>query len=164
MLRRFGVYLTGDPELARELAQETIRVFLSKEPPGLSEAMNLEEAGKWLRGIMRNLARNQDRKRYRSRLVFDSEMLEAAERRFVETGSQHEEVWQARKAALAGCLEKLPGQDRELVRRRYEQGHPVKMLAETLHLEANTLSKRLERVRRTLRECVERGLKGEVHG
>jgi hypothetical protein len=38
MLYRFGLYLTGEVELARETAQDTIRVALSKDWPTSKKA------------------------------------------------------------------------------------------------------------------------------
>jgi RNA polymerase sigma-70 factor (ECF subfamily) len=173
MLYRFGLYLTGEVELAREMAQDTIRVALSKDwPAGMDADGELggggeqeagSGAGKWLRGILHNLLRNQRRKERRSRLLFDSEMVVAAERRFVETRADRDEVWQARRFALEGCLERMPVDERELLRDRYELGRAVKDLADLRRLEANALSKRLERVRRALRDCVERRLKEDIH-
>lgn len=165
MLYRFGLFLSGEPDLARDMAQDTIRVALSKDwPAGMDAEGKLGgEAGKWLRGILHNLLRNQRRKDRRSRLLFDSEIVDAAERRFVETRADQDEVWQARRAALADCLKRLPADDRELLRERYELGRAVKDVAELRRLEANALSKRLERVRRALRGCVEWRLKDETH-
>jgi len=173
MLLRFGLYLTGDVELAREMAQDTIRVALSKDwpegmdgggdVPGRADSGRGGGVGKWLRGILHNLLRNRRRKEHRSRLLFDSEMVVAAERRFVEAKADRDEVWQARKLALEDCLERLPADQRELLRERYEMGRSVKNVAELRRLAANALSKRLERVRHMLRECVERRRKEETH-
>jgi DNA-directed RNA polymerase specialized sigma24 family protein len=57
----------------------------------------------------------------------------------------------------------MPVDERELLRDRYELGRAVKDLADLRRLEANALSKRLERVRRALRDCVERRLKEDIH-
>jgi RNA polymerase sigma-70 factor (ECF subfamily) len=72
-----------------------------------------------------------------------------------------DDAWEARRHALASCVEKLPEEDRNLLLRRYQRGEKVKNLAAELGVEPNTLSKRLERVRAALGKCIEDALKEE---
>ena len=148
MLYRFLLYLLGDRHDAQDLTQETFRVALAKGPDP-AKGSNI---GAWLRSIARNLARNHARKRHGRALLLSDDFLEAAERRFVGL---------ARRAALAGCLEKLSDENRDLVRRRYERGARVQATAARLGIAPNTLSKRLERVRQGLRRCIADALRGE---
>ncbi len=157
MLYRFLLYLLGDRHDAQDLTQETFRVALAKGP----DPAKGSDIGAWLRSIARNLARNHARKRHGRALLLSDDFLEAAERHFIATGSDQDEVWQARRAALAGCLEKLSDENRDLVRRRYERGERVQATAARLGIAPNTLSKRLERVRQGLRRCIADALRGE---
>ena len=147
MLCRFLLFLLGNVQDAEDVAQEAFRVAATKEP-GLDGA---SDPGAWLRSIARNLARNCVRKRRTGWVLLDADALDLAESRFVETGSDRDDVWEARRQALAASLGKLPTGDRELLRRRYHLGQRVRDIAAELGMEPNSLSKRLERLRERLR-------------
>ncbi|HUT35105.1 MAG TPA: sigma-70 family RNA polymerase sigma factor [Planctomycetota bacterium] len=157
MLVRFLLFLLGNLADAEDLAQQTFRIALSK---GVQPHKGTDY-GAWLRAIARNLVRNHIRKQRRSRLVLHEGLLEAAEEHFVATGSDRDDAWAARRQALLACLEKLSQDERELVRRRYERQEQVKQMAEKLAVEPNTLSKRLERIRGALRDCINATLNGQ---
>ena len=156
MVYRFLLFLLRDREDAEEIAQETFRVAISKG----HDAEKGTNYGAWLRSIARNLARNHVRKRSRRPLLLHGDVLAAAERRFVETGADQEDLWEARRQALAGCMQQLLDQDADLLRRRYELGEQVKQMARDLGMAPNSLSKKLERIREALRKCVHAALKG----
>ena len=160
MTHRFALFLTHDAELAEELAQEAFRVALASERVPPNEA----ERGAWLRGVVRNLARNAMRKRRRQWVFFNSDAADAAERHFLASGGGRDAAWDERREALSGCMEKLPAPDRELVHTRYQDGVAVQDMAAARGVEPNTLSKRLERIREALRECIERALRREGNG
>ena len=63
--------------------------------------------------------------------------------------------------ALAGCLEKLSPEDRELFRRRYQSDTTTKSIAEQLGRPASTVYNAIARIRRALAECVRRTLAKE---
>jgi RNA polymerase sigma-70 factor, ECF subfamily len=156
---RFALFLTRDPSASEEIAQETFRVALSTSPPPESpNPGHAVEAAAWLRGIARNLARNHIRKKRRKWVLFSSGILELAEAHFIASGAGDDEVWESRKLALATCMGKLGEPDRNLIRRRYEQGEHVSAMAVPLGMEANSVSKRLERIRKALRDCINNAL------
>ena len=64
--------------------------------------------------------------------------------------------------ALESCLAKLSDLDRSLIRRRYQPGTTVHQLAIDVGRTANSLSKSLGRIRRTLLECISRDLAREA--
>lgn len=64
--------------------------------------------------------------------------------------------------ALENCLGKLSEIDRSLIRRRYQPGTTVQQLAADVGRTANSLSKSLGRIRRTLLECIDRTLAPEA--
>ena len=154
MLCRFLLFLLGDRDAAEEIAQETFRVALAKG----SDPSKGTNYGAWLRSIARNLVRNHVRRMRRSPLLLAGDMLEHAERRFAATESDRDEVWEARRQALEGCLAGLPEPDRALLRRRYGRGEPVQAIAATLGVAPNALSKRLGRLRLRLGRCIEAAL------
>ncbi|WP_439629404.1 sigma-70 family RNA polymerase sigma factor [Gemmata sp.] len=67
----------------------------------------------------------------------------------------------ARREALDGCLGKLPPGDRDLVRLRYAAEDDVTALAGRTGQTANALYKSLQRIRKSLMDCVTRTLAEE---
>jgi RNA polymerase sigma-70 factor (ECF subfamily) len=73
----------------------------------------------------------------------------------------HADGADARREALDGCLGKLPAGDRDLVRLRYASEDDVALLAERTGQTANALYKALQRIRKSLMDCVTRTLAQE---
>lgn len=99
--------------------------------------------------VLKQRERNQ-----RGSRVFSCDLIEHLARQREE----HEPVLQARLKALDDCLQQLVPRDRELIRQRYQD----KLRADDLVLRAGTsrrtLFRRLDRIRRTLHECISRRL------
>ena len=72
--------------------------------------------------------------------------------------AEHEPVLHARLLALETCLSELPAKDRELIRQRYSTGCPIEQLVEQSGASRRTLFRNLDRIRRTLFECINRRL------
>jgi RNA polymerase sigma-70 factor (ECF subfamily) len=75
------------------------------------------------------------------------------------------DLLESRRDALRGCLEKLPDSDRQIVRHCYGDGHrpqggrvTFKRAAEELGRPVNSVYKALNRIRRSLYDCIERTL------
>lgn len=104
------------------------------------------------------IARLQTLKLYeknkRSASKLDAEVLELLSAEAAGSDSQSEPAL----SALDDCLAKLPRQDQELIRRRYEPNVSVNQIAEEIGVSANLLSKSLGKIRRSLLACVERTL------
>lgn len=64
-----------------------------------------------------------------------------------------------REQALSDCLGKLKPDERELVRRRYEDGGSVESLAATLGRTEDAIYAALRRIRRQLFDCITRTLR-----
>lgn len=62
---------------------------------------------------------------------------------------------------LDECMKKLPSPDRDLFSRRYQSDSTTKSLADQLGRPASTIYNAMNRIRRTLAECVERAIKKE---
>jgi RNA polymerase sigma-70 factor, ECF subfamily len=71
---------------------------------------------------------------------------------------KHEPVLHARLQALEACLTELPAGDRELIRQRYTIGCPIEQLVDQSGASRRTLFRNLDRIRRTLFECINRRL------
>lgn len=63
-----------------------------------------------------------------------------------------------RLQALESCLEKLPPADRDLIRERYTKNRPIEELIDQLGASRRTLFRNLDRLRRTLLDCITRTL------
>ena len=72
--------------------------------------------------------------------------------------AEDEPVLATRLAALEECLDQLPPDARKLVHGRYTARIPLEELADHLGLSRRTLFRRLEQLRRSLFECVNRRL------
>ena len=90
----------------------------------------------------------------RDRLVFDEELIgQLTDDLIGQAASGDREL-----RALAQCLEKLPGAQRELIAAKYERGEALDVVAARLEKPVNAVSAMLYRIRRALAECIERAL------
>jgi RNA polymerase sigma-70 factor (ECF subfamily) len=73
-----------------------------------------------------------------------------------------ERAFEARRNALASCLQKLRPEQRDLIARRYEPEASVNSLAEVVGVTAKALSDRLRRIRHALLECIQKTVAEEA--
>lgn len=72
------------------------------------------------------------------------------------------DLMDSRRSALHGCLAKLPASDLRLVQGCYsENRRTMKAVAEMIGRPVNTVYKAMNRIRRTLHECIDRTLSAE---
>jgi len=69
---------------------------------------------------------------------------------------KHETELHSRLQALETCLRELPAADRELIHQRYTIECPIDDLVERLGTSRRTFFRNLDRIRRTLFECINR--------
>jgi RNA polymerase sigma-70 factor (ECF subfamily) len=62
--------------------------------------------------------------------------------------------------ALRSCLEKLPAEQRRLIRRRYEEPEPIAAIARDINRSEGGVKVTLFRIRQALRKCIEGRLAG----
>jgi RNA polymerase sigma-70 factor (ECF subfamily) len=92
------------------------------------------------------------KQRGRSRLSFDQELLET----LATEAAERAETFDARRRALAKCLQKLSQRDRDLVVGRYKSGGSVAALAAEIGRTVQAVYQALHRVRSALLLCVRR--------
>jgi RNA polymerase sigma-70 factor (ECF subfamily) len=106
----------------------------------------------WACGIARNMVRKfAERNRNRGLFLSDA-MIDAVSQ------VQHRLTAEAdhRMERLPDCLQELTAEQRLLLSRCYGQDNSIKAVAQAGHVDPNTLYKRLERIRRSLFDCIER--------
>ncbi|MAG93609.1 MAG: RNA polymerase subunit sigma [Planctomycetaceae bacterium] len=153
-LRAFIRALGVDRDWVDDLAQETFLVAYRE----LDSFDQQRDFGKWLRGIARNLVRNEVRKVGRRRRILHENLTDIL---LTRDEDQSHALDRSNVAALRECVEQLPGKSRDLVSGRYRDGWSADDLADQLDMTAAAVRQALVRIRRKLRTCIEqRGLEG----
>jgi RNA polymerase sigma-70 factor (ECF subfamily) len=107
----------------------------------------------WALQVARFEVSNFRRTKRSDRLCFDDQLIDS----LAEVRSSLAEELDRQRAALDGCMRKLRASDRQIIRHCYgPNATTTKEAAERLHRPVNTLYKALNRIRRTLMECVQR--------
>jgi RNA polymerase sigma-70 factor (ECF subfamily) len=112
--------------------------------------------GAWARGIAIRKILEDRRVREKSPTACTAEQLEALAAGFA--ADEAEASWQDREKALNRCLDQLPPRSARLVRERYHQNHSIDQIAEQEGMSLDAIYQNLSRLRRQLRECVQRRL------
>jgi len=92
------------------------------------------------------------RRRKNAPVCLDETILELLEQEWAD-----EALGQAdgRSQALRDCLEELPAKSRDLLKRRYFDGHACEEVAQQLGAGLNAVYKRLSRLHQALKKCIE---------
>jgi RNA polymerase sigma-70 factor (ECF subfamily) len=149
----FVAALVPDFQEAEDIVQEVAVVLLQKMAQ-YDESRPFEA---WALGVARREALARFRKKARRPLVWDTETACALADACEELAPEIE----SRLAVLRGCLEKIRGRGRELLRMRYEEGLKPSNIAEKIGLTAGSVRVVLSKVRSRLRECVTKRLASE---
>jgi RNA polymerase sigma-70 factor, ECF subfamily len=104
----------------------------------------------WACGIAHNLVRNFARKRERGQLTLDEEVIDALGALRID----RDDLLEERRAALAGCMGKLPAEQRDLIEDYYAGGQDVGALARRIGRTSNVVYKLLRKIRAALHDCV----------
>ncbi|MEM9280758.1 MAG: sigma-70 family RNA polymerase sigma factor [Verrucomicrobiota bacterium] len=153
-LRGFVRALGVDPLWVDDVAQEAFIVAYNR----LDDFDRDKDFGAWVRGIARNLVINERRKNARRKRILSDNLTDV----LVSTSSVAEEEEKelgdsgvARLKALKECLSSLPEKSREMMRSRYEDELSAQEIAEAFGMKPPAVRKALERVRTSLRNCME---------
>ena len=148
-VRSLGVESGWVDDLAQDTFVVAYREMDSYDPD--------RDFGKWLRGIARNLVRNELRKQGRHRRILhetlSQHLLDLAE------NEKDREVDVTQLSALRDCVEQLPGRSRELIHSRYHEGWDATVLADKFEMKAATVRQTLLRIRRQLYQCINQRVK-----
>jgi RNA polymerase sigma-70 factor (ECF subfamily) len=156
-LRAFIRSLGVAPLWVDDIAQEAFIVAYDR----LDEFDETRDFGAWVRGIARNLVINERRKDARRKRIVSDNLTDI----LVMTSSvpefEKEELGDrgaAKLKALRECVKTLPEKSMSLVKARYEEDASAPDIAEKLDMKAPAVRKALERVRVSLRKCMEEKL------
>lgn len=139
---RLLVNFCHDHNLAEEAFQEAYLRYHRKFPSGQIPA---NEAQSWLFTVGRRWLKDRWRTEKRRRALIEFAF------QAIDVLNSPQDLSDIEK--LKTCLQTLPPNERELLELRYDQGLPVKDIAEVLSEPANTISKRITRALQRLRTC-----------
>ena len=149
-LRSFVRMLGVAPDWVDDLAQEALLVAW-REQDSFDRQRDL---GKWLRGIARNLVRNELRKQKRQERLLHQGLAELLVR--AAEAEPESESWDGcRVAVLRDCVEQLAPKSRELVSGRYGDGWKAPDLADHFNMTPTAVRQALVRIRLQLKRCIE---------
>jgi RNA polymerase sigma-70 factor (ECF subfamily) len=148
--------LTGDPQVAEELAHETfVRAY-----QGLGNFRGESRFATWLTQIAVNLARDRVRERQRDRFVSLDQMMEhdADAPFFVENRADYDPLAEVSERdlikRLENALHELPPNYREIFLLHHVQGMSYESIAETTGDSVGSLKVRSHRARKILKEVL----------
>ena len=151
-LRVFVRSLGVEPDWVDDLAQDAF-VTAYRE---LNSYDSDRDFGKWLRGIARNLVRNEMRKQGRHRRILHEGL---SQHLLILAENEKDQSDDTKLTALRDCVEQLPGKSRELVRSRYYEGWDATVLADKFEMKSATVRQTLLRIRRKLYVCINQRVK-----
>lgn len=135
-------------DLVEDAFQETFLVVHRKAASFDAQ----RDAGAWVRGIARNVARQVAAKATRAVRLPPDQLAE----RFELAAAEAEPGEDDDLVHLASCLERLDVPARELLRRRYHDGDALDELAAASGRSPGAVQVALSRVRAALATCIER--------
>lgn len=144
-----GVQTDSVDDLAQEAFMIAYRELDRFEPD--------QDFGKWLRGIARNLVRNELRRKARRGRLMDKHVTTHL---LAVSDSDHDEIGfeAAEFHALRDCLELLPEKSRMLIGGRYFDEWNSSILADKFEMSATAVRLALMRIRRHLNNCIKERL------
>lgn len=148
--RLFGFLLKrlGQVDQAHEVLQEVNLVICRKA----TEYQDGSDFMAWAYAIARFQVMAFRKSQTRDRLVFPEELVSSLD--VLDEELHPESKSSTRGTALQSCLEKLPGEQRQLVLERYSESVPVQSIAEKRGKTANAVSMTLHRIREQLLRCM----------
>lgn len=151
-LRAFIGAAVRDPVIREDVFQEVAMILWKK-----FELFDASRSfGAWARGVAAKKILEDRRLRSKLPEACSPETLEALSRGFAE--EELEASWQDRERALNYCLEILPERSARFLEARYHQGQEIEAMAAAAGLSTDALYQILSRLRKQLRECVQRRL------
>jgi RNA polymerase sigma-70 factor (ECF subfamily) len=153
--RMLMVYLRSlirDEAIIDDLFQESMIVAWQK----LDECDRERPFGPWLRGIASRIVMAHYRKQKTIPLAMQESVLSVVDRHFEAINMLAGDTWDDKLAALHECVDALPAHQMDVIRGRYFDGLPIRMIAGRLNMSVEACKKRLQRGRMMLAECLKK--------
>lgn len=139
-----GVAMSGDEEVARELAQET----MLRAHDRWSELVDFDQPGAWLRRVMTNLLIDHHRRRTVEHTALTRMARnEAVAEEDTATASDDAVTW-------AALIEPLPMRQRAIIALHYGDDRSVAEIADLLDISTGTVKSTLSKARQKLHEIM----------
>tara|TARA_R110002167_G_scaffold59668_1_gene169225 strand:+ start:94 stop:618 length:525 start_codon:yes stop_codon:yes gene_type:complete len=142
--------MLGDHHRAADVLQESNLVLWRK----IEEFRPGSDFIPWAFAIARFQVMAHLRDKKRNRCLLEPDLIELIGEEMQEEAEGFEEL----RVGLRACLAKLPGKSRLLIDSRYFGGQTIKQIATESQKTAEAIKVALLRVRRGLRDCVQREL------
>ena len=152
LLRFILQYVPSVPD-ARDILQESLVTMWAKR----AEFDPAREFLPWICGIARHKVREFWRRQARWQAFGDTDLMTVIDSRREELAPE----LALRAEKLRDCLARLPADQRAQLESYYEGEEPVEAIALRAGRTPEAIYKMLQRMRRTLLDCVERGLRRE---
>lgn len=149
-LRAFIGAMIRDPAGREDIFQEVSMILWNS----FGKFDRSRSFGAWARGIAARKILESHRLRARLPEAVPPEVIEAVAEGFESDFSPS--VWQRRESALNQCLDQLPSRSGALIADRYTKGRSVEEIADDSGMTAEAIYQALSRLRKQLRDCVER--------
>ena len=145
-IRGLGVY----SHAVDDIAQESF-IVAYKELEKFDQSLDF---GHWLKGIARNLVRNEIRKNARQKRIMNEKLtlflIESFELNYEGTVGEHHEI-----DALKECIHSLPMKSKELINYKYHKDHDSQEMSKVLGMSATAIRLSLMRIRHKLKHCID---------
>jgi RNA polymerase sigma-70 factor, ECF subfamily len=145
-LLRYIAMLLGDPHEAHNVLQETNLVLWRKA----HEFRQGTDFSAWAHQIAYWQVRAHVRDRSRDRHVFNEKLIEQLASRTTDDLADVET-----RIALRHCMKLTSKQNLDMLRKRYEEGLPIAMVAKELGKTPSAVKVRLMRIRQALLTCIQ---------
>jgi RNA polymerase sigma-70 factor (ECF subfamily) len=155
-IRSYAARVAPRPDMAEDVAQDAFVQALRS----LDRFQEGADFGLWVRGIVRNIARQAWDRLYRDRKIARDSLAEYVEKlagRY--DADEDEDVKNRYLDALRRCLERLSEKSMELVKLRYHLGMKCADIADRIDTSNAAVKMALLRVRNALRKCIRQNVR-----
>lgn len=153
MLNSYVLGIVKDPVLTEDICQDAfIKAYIK-----LDQLKDNRAFGAWLRTIAKNIAFIELKRRKRE-IVLEPEVIVGMEEVFVGIEEKSDETWEEKVKLVKKCFDALPEKLHTTCKLYYYENHRAVDISKYLDINLQTILKRLERVRLSLRKCVKRKL------
>ncbi|MCM8537245.1 MAG: sigma-70 family RNA polymerase sigma factor [Lentisphaeraceae bacterium] len=150
-LLAYAFTCSRDLSVAEDVVQETCLIAMKKK----DQYEEFIDFGAWLIAIARRVWLQEcDRRRINTKAMtylHDNASI-------IFTPENFQETWQEEKVALKSCLKKLEAEDQDMLKTHFEHKEKYQSLATRLNCTVASIKVRMFRLRKSLRQCINRKL------